>query len=103
VIGLDMACSPFGFLPIWALSPVRIRRFSCHANPQLMVISRIEALDGNGDQALINLTDSLIESPEISRWAAVDPDLSSLKGHPLFDDLFLLKMSQPNWIETIES
>lgn len=63
----------------------------------------IEALDGNGDQALINLTDSLIESPEISRWAAVDPDLSSLKGHPLFDDLFLLKMSQPNWIETIES
>ena len=50
----------------------------------------IEALDGNVDQALIYLTGSLKESPEISRWAALDPDLSSLKGHPLSDDRFFV-------------
>jgi len=59
-------------------------------NTSLYTLACIEALDGNVDQALMYLLEFLKESPEIGRWAALDPDLCSLRSHPLFDDLIAI-------------
>lgn len=53
----------------------------------LYTLACIEALGGDVDQGLIFLSDFLEESPEIGRWATLDPDLCSLRGRPRFDDL----------------
>ncbi len=47
----------------------------------------IEAIAGNVDAALAHLERALAEAPGHSDWAARDPDLESLHGHPRFEAL----------------
>jgi tetratricopeptide (TPR) repeat protein len=62
-------------------------RSNIKPNTSYYTLACLEAIDGNVDEALNNLSYALKRSPQIRQWAIHDPDLLLLRDLPPFEDL----------------